>query len=133
MSGPSAPAAPPDPVTLLKSRSYVQLLVLAAIVGAPVSALAYWFLKLVDLLQNSLFKHIPKDLGFSHTPVWWPLPLLGLAGLLVALTIRYLPGTGGHSPADGFKPAGAIPPVNLPGIFLAALATLSFGAVLGPE
>ena len=38
--------------------------------------------------------------------MWWPvLPLL-LAGVLVPLAIKYLPGTGGHSPADGFK-AGA--------------------------
>jgi H+/Cl- antiporter ClcA len=57
-----------------------------------------------------------------------------LCGLLTALTIRYLPGTGGHSPAFGFK-AGGGPPGGreLPGIFLAALATLSLGAVLGPE
>src|SRR5205823_4027561 len=31
------------------------------------------------------------------------------------------------------KPAGALPPIHLPGVLLAALATLSFGAVLGPE
>src|SRR2546428_13181443 len=112
MSGPSAPAAPPDPVTLLKSRSYVQLLVLAAIVGAPVSALAYWFLKLVDLLRNSLFKHIPTDPGFSHTPVWWPPPPPGLAGLLVPRPTSSLPGTAAQSPAAGANPAGAIPPCD---------------------
>ena len=33
-------------------------------------------------------------------------PLMGVAGGLVAVTIRYLPGRGGHSPADGFQ-AGA--------------------------
>jgi H+/Cl- antiporter ClcA len=50
------------------------------------------------------------------------------------LTIRYLPGNGGHSPAFGFH-AGGGPPVDaeFPGIVLAALATLSLGAVLGPE
>ena len=40
-------------------------------------------------------------------PSWWPAPLLALAGLLVALAIQQLPGTGGHSPADGFKAGGA--------------------------
>jgi hypothetical protein len=40
---------------------------------------------------------------------------------------------GGHSPADGFKAAGAPSPVELPGIAIAALATLGLGAVLGPE
>jgi H+/Cl- antiporter ClcA len=59
--------------------------------------------------------------------------LLALAGVLVGLTIRYLPGRGGHSPADGFKAGGVPSPIELPGIALAALATLSLGAVLGPE
>jgi H+/Cl- antiporter ClcA len=111
----------------------VQLLILAAIIGVPVSAVAYGFLKLVSALQTLFFTDLPKDLGFDSAPTWWPLPLLAVAGLLVALAIRHLPGTGGHSPADGFKPAGALPPIELPGVFLAALATLAFGVVLGPE
>ena len=54
--------------------------------------------------------------------------------MLVALTIKYLPGRGGHSPADGFKAGeGAPGPAELPGVVLAALATLSLGVVLGPE
>ena len=57
-----------------------------------------------------------------------------LAGALVGLTIRYLPGTGGRSPADGFKAGEGPPsPVQLPGVVLAALAALSLGVVLGPE
>ncbi len=97
------------------------------------SAAAYWFLELVSALQTLFFTDLPKDVGFDSAPTWWPLPLLAIAGLLVALSIRYLPGTGGHSPADGFKPSGALPPIELPGVFLAALATLAFGVVLGPE
>ena len=124
---------PPDPLALLRSRSYVQLLVLAALIGVPVSAAAYGFLKLVSWLQEALFTHLPEELGFDTPPTWWPLPLIALSGLLVALAISRLPGTGGHSPADGFKAAGAVPPAQLPGVFLAALATLSFGVVLGPE
>ena len=54
-------------------------------------------------------------------------------GLVVGLTIQHLPGNGGHVPAEGFKPSGAVPPIELPGIIIAAFATLSFGAVLGPE
>ena len=55
-------------------------------------------------------------------------------GLLTALTIRYLPGNAGHSPAFGFKTGGGPPSgPELIGIFLAALTTLSLGAVLGPE
>jgi H+/Cl- antiporter ClcA len=124
---------PPDPMALLRSRSYVQLLVLAALIGLPVCAVAYGFLKLVAWLQEELFTDLPKTLGFDAAPMWWPFPLLALSGLLVALAIIHLPGTGGHSPADGFKAAGAFPPAELPGVLLASLATLSLGVVLGPE
>ena len=125
---------PPDPQVLLRSRPYVMLLVLAAVIGVPVSAVAWGFLALVSKLQGWIFTSLPHGLGFHSEPLWWPIPPLVLAGLLVALTIRYLPGTGGHSPADGFNAkAGPPTPVQLPGIILAALATLSLGAVLGPE
>jgi H+/Cl- antiporter ClcA len=125
---------PSDPLALLRSRSYVALLVVAAVIGVPVSAAAYFFLALVSKLQGWIFTDLPKGLGFDSEPLWWPvLPLL-LAGVLVSLTIRYLPGKGGHSPADGFKVgAGPPSPAELPGIVLAALATLSLGVVLGPE
>jgi H+/Cl- antiporter ClcA len=125
---------PSDPLALLRSRSYLALLVLAAIIGVPISAAAYFFLALVSKLQLWIFTDLPKDVGFSSEPLWWPIPPLVLAGVLVALAIRYLPGTGGHSPADGFKVGGGpAAPVELPGIVLAALATLSLGVVLGPE
>jgi H+/Cl- antiporter ClcA len=125
---------PSDPFTLLRSRSYLVLLVLAAIVGIPVSAAAYFFLALVSKMQVWIFTDLPKGLGFHGEPPWWPILPLVLAGVLVSLTIRYLPGKGGRSPAEGFKAGEGPPPVNdLPGIVLAAFATLSLGVVLGPE
>jgi H+/Cl- antiporter ClcA len=125
---------PSDPLALLRSRSYLALLILAALVGVPVSAAAYFFLALVSELQGWIFTSLPEGLGFDSEPLWWPILPLVLAGLLVGLTIRYLPGRGGHSPADGFKAGeGAPPPIELPGIVLAAFTTLSLGVVLGPE
>jgi len=110
------------------------LLVLAAIVGVPVSVAAYFFLALVSKMQVWVFTDLPKGLGFHGEPPWWPILPLVLAGVLVSLTIRYLPGKGGRSPAEGFKAGEGPPPViNLPGIVLAAFATLSLGVVLGPE
>src|SRR4051794_1241185 len=97
------PVSPPDPQALLRSRDYVRLLVLAALLGVPVSVASYGFLALVDQLQKAVFTDLPKSLGFDSAPVWWPLPLLAVGGLLAGLAIRFLPGTGGHSPADGFK------------------------------
>jgi H+/Cl- antiporter ClcA len=110
------------------------LLVLAAIIGVPVSAAAYFFLALVSKMQGWIFTDLPKGLGFRGEPLWWPIPPLVLAGVLVSLAIRYLPGKGGHSPADGFKVgAGPPSPIELPGIALAAFAALCLGVVLGPE
>ena len=124
---------PTDALAVMRSRRYIGLLVFAAVLGVVVSAVAYGFLWLVGKVQHWAYTSIPKGLGFSAAPVWWPLPILFLAGVLVALTIRYLPGTGGESPLRGFKPGGAPAPELLPGILLAALATLALGAVVGPE
>ena len=127
------PAAPTDPRELLRSRSYLVLLVFGALVGIVVALVAYFFLKGVAEAQQYIFSTLPKELGFDSEPVWWPLPWPPLAGLLVALTIRYLPGSAGHKPAEGFKTGGPVMPIELPGIVLASLATLCLGVVLGPE
>jgi len=118
----------------VQSSAYVRLLVLAAILGAPIAVLAYFFLALVSHLQTWVFEDLPEGLGFASEPAWWPLLPLTVAGALVALAIAYLPGRGGHSPADGFKVGGGPAPADaLPGIALAALAGLALGAVIGPE
>jgi H+/Cl- antiporter ClcA len=132
MEGSSNPAAP-NPAELLRSRSYLVLLVFGAIVGIVVAFVAYFFLKGVSEAQHYIFGTLPGELGFDSPPVWWPLPWLALSGLLVALTIRHLPGTAGHKPAEGFKTGGPVSPIDLPGIVIASLATLCLGAVLGPE
>jgi H+/Cl- antiporter ClcA len=80
-----------------------------------------------------VFTDLPKSLGFHGEPPWWPLLPLAVAGVIVGATIKYLPGRGGHSPADGFKPGGVAQANELPGILLAALASLGLGAVVGPE
>jgi chloride channel protein, CIC family len=127
------PAAPADPLALVKTKSYVVLLILGAVIGAPVAFAAYFFLKAVAEAQQWLFSTFPKQLGFAGAPVWWPIPLLVVGGVVVALTVLYLPGAGGHVPVFGFKPGGATQPVELPGVVVAAFATLVCGAVLGPE
>jgi H+/Cl- antiporter ClcA len=125
---------PSDPLAPLRSRGYLGLLVLAAVIGVLVSALAYLFLAVVSKAQRWVFTSLPHQLGFGSEPLWWPVPALVLAGILTALAIRYLPGRGGHSPADGFSAGqGAPAPSELPGVILAALATLCLGVVLGPE
>jgi H+/Cl- antiporter ClcA len=135
LSTPETPpaTAAPDPRELLRSRSYLALLVFGSLVGVVVALIAYFFLKGVAEAQRYVFETLPHELGFSHQPAWWPLPWPPLAGVLVALTIRHLPGTAGHKPAEGFKAGGPVAPIDLPGILIASLATLCLGVVLGPE
>ena len=123
----------PNPAELLRSRSYVVLVVFGAIIGVPVAAVSYFFLKLVSEAQQYVFDTLPGELGFDSQPSWWPIPFLALSGLIVAASIRYLPGTSGHKPAEGFKTGGPVQPIELPGIILASFTTLSLGVVLGPE
>ncbi len=130
---PPTPVPSPDPIELLRSRQYLGLLVFGAVIGVPIAAIAFGFLKLVDVGEEWAFSTVPDALGFSTPPVWWPLPVLVLGGLLVGLTIRYLPGGGGHEPSGGLSVTGVAPAEALPGIALAALFSLALGGVVGPE
>jgi H+/Cl- antiporter ClcA len=129
----SPAATSPDPVELLRSRRYLVLVVFGAIVGVLVAVVAYFFLKAVGEAQHYIFTTLPGEVGYDSEPAWWPVPWLTLSGLLVAAAIQYLPGTAGHKPAEGFKTGGPVSPIELPGIIVAAFATLSLGVVLGPE
>ena len=127
-------AAPPssDPVAILRSRAFVVLLVFAAVVGVVVSYAAWGFLEAINWIQDGVYDDLPGALGFDSTPTWWSLPVLAIAGLITAFAIVRLPGGGGHVPANGLS-AGQTLPVDLPGVILAALASIGLGAVIGPE
>jgi len=122
-----------DPLAPLRTRGYVVLLVLAALLGVPLAAGAFGFLQLTQHMETWLYTSWPHALGYRSTPLWWPLPFLAFAGILVALIVCYLPGIGGHEPADGFKVAGVAKGAELPGILLAAVVSIGLGAVIGPE
>jgi H+/Cl- antiporter ClcA len=124
-----------SPATMLLSRAYLVLLVIAALVGLVVSLAAWCFLELVYQIQREVFHHLPSALGYSHgAPLWWSLPVLAIAGLIVAFAIARLPGEGGHIPARGLQVGGGLTlPVTLPGIMLAGLASIGLGTVVGPE
>jgi H+/Cl- antiporter ClcA len=126
------PASAPELNVLLHSRGYLRLLLLAALVGIPISAIAFGFLAAVHELEHVVWDSLPKSLGIDGPPAWWPIVALGLAGALCGLAVTRLPGHGGHVPAMGLA-AGATPPSFLPGVALAAAASLVLGAVVGPE
>jgi H+/Cl- antiporter ClcA len=129
-SGP--PASLPDPAAILRSRDFRIILLFAAIVGLIVSFLAWGFLELIHQVQLLVFTDLPDDLGFSSVPSWWYLLVLGLAGFPVAFATTRLPGRGGHVPANGLQ-VGGTDAGMVPGVALAAFATLGLGLVLGPE
>lgn len=110
------------------------LLVLAGIVGIVVSFAAWLFLEGTYQLQQVLFTHLPDSLGIDgDPPVWYLVVVLGLAGVIVAFAVARLPGNGGHVPAHGLAGDEPTPPIDLPGVLLAAIGTIGFGLVLGPE
>jgi zinc transporter ZupT len=58
-TSPPPAAAPPDPLELLRSRSYLVLLVFGAVVGVVVAVVAYFFLKGVAEAQEYIFATLP--------------------------------------------------------------------------
>lgn len=129
-AGPAS--APADPAAILRSRNFAVLLVFAAVIGLVVSFVGWAFLELVHQVQVWVFTDLPDAFGFDQTPSWWAFPVCTLAGLPVAAAIARLPGNGGHVPAQGLQ-VGSTEPNMVPGVALAALATLGLGLVLGPE
>ena len=135
----AATAPPAEPTAeqaaqTMRSKRFVVLLVITAIVGVIVSLASWCFLEGIAQLQKELYTHLPHALGYNNgAPLWWPLPVLAIAGLLVALAITRLPGEGGHLPAKGLATGAPTKPVDLPGVILAGLAAVGFGLVVGPE
>ena len=129
--GGSAPAV--DASAVIRGRGFTALLVFSALIGILVSLASWCFLEGIHALQQWVFKDLPGELGFAAAPWWWPLPVLFVAGVIIAVAIARLPGSGGHKPSQGLKAGPATQPIELPGVLLAAIATIGLGMVLGPE
>jgi H+/Cl- antiporter ClcA len=130
--GPAASGAAPDPLAILRSKNFLLVLVLAAAIGVVVSFISWAFLEIVHYTQQWLFTDLPDGFGWDSIPSWWYLLVLSVAGLPVAFAIVRLPGSGGHVPARGLQMGGTQPSI-IPGVVLAAWASIGFGLVLGPE
>jgi H+/Cl- antiporter ClcA len=103
---------------------YLRLVAVAALVGIPAALVAALLLALVHELEHRLW---------PHDPAWYVVVGLPVAGAAIVLAARtWLPGDGGEPPLHGLSSAPT-PLAHVPGIALAAIGTLSFGAVLGPE
>jgi H+/Cl- antiporter ClcA len=116
----------------LSGTAYLRLVALGAAIGIPAALVAALFLALVHELEHLLWDRLPAALGTS-SPHWYLVIGLPVVGAAVVVAARLLlPGDGGHSPLVGIG-GGAVPVAFAPGIALAAIGTLAFGAVLGPE
>ncbi len=135
-----APSGPAPELTyesadaLIRSKGYLALLVIVAVLGVIVSLAAWGFLEGIHQIQQEMFVHLPHAVGYSGAaPTWWPLPILVIGSLITALAITRLAGDGGHIPAEGLATDGPVDRWTLPGVVLAGLGTIGFGLVLGPE
>jgi H+/Cl- antiporter ClcA len=107
-----------------------RLLALAAILGVVASLAAAAFLEVVALGQEWMFEHLPRALGLGGLPWWWVAMLLAVGAGLVLLA-RRMPGATGPGPLTGFHFDTRV--ADTPSLLLAALGSLVFGFVLGPE
>lgn len=112
--------------------AYLRLVVLGALIGVPAAVAAAVFLGLIHALERWLWEDLPAALGFAGPP-WFLILGLPVAGALLVIVARtVLAGDGGHAPLEGLS-AKETPPAHVPSVVLAAIGSLAFGAVLGPE
>ena len=52
----------------LHSRGYLALLVIAALIGIPLSLVAFGFLAAVHQLEHVVWHTLPEDLGYHELP-----------------------------------------------------------------
>ena len=122
---PQASSAPQPDV-----RQIAALSVFGIVVGLLAGLAASAFIKAEDELITLLWTDLPEALGYDSTPAWMVVAIL-VTGALIVYAALQLPGNGGHHPLQGL--AINIGPREIVSVVLAALGTLSFGAVLGPE
>jgi H+/Cl- antiporter ClcA len=125
-------AAPPTDQPTMSAAAYLRLVAVGALIGIPAAALAALFLAFVHDLENWLWDDLPDAIGVSSPPWYLVIGLPALGACIVVLARKLLPGDGGHPPLKGIG-GGPVPVAHAAGIALAAIGTLAFGAVLGPE
>ena len=119
---------------LIASKRFVGLLLLVAVVGVIVSLAAWGFLEAIHQIQQELYTHLPHAFGYQNgPPKWWPLPILAIGALIVALAITRLPGNGGHVPADGLAVGGPSQPEHPAGRHPRRAGDDRIGAGAGPR
>ena len=129
-AGPQPPTGGPSPTstgppTAPSPREYVRILVIAALLGAPVAVAAAAFMSLSHGWTTLVWTTVPDSAGWTTPPGWYVLAVPAMAGLLVAVALR-LPGHGGEPAVRGIG-LEPLSPVQLVSALLATLASLGLG------
>lgn len=111
-----------------RNGAVAKLLLIAAVVGILAGFGAVGFLAAEHQLQKILWSDITDAIG--GTPGWYIFVVL-VAGAVGVFFAEKLPGHGGHRPLDGL--GFNIGPKEIGSVLIAALLSLSIGAVVGPE
>ncbi len=125
MTAPTGRASPTSP-------AFLALIVVGGLLGIPAAVVAALFLAAVHGIESFLWHQLPPWLGASVAPWYIVLGLPVLGALIVLFARTVLPGDGGNTPLEGLS-SKPTPIAHGPGVAIAALGTLPFGAVLGPE
>lgn len=112
------------------NRSYYKLMVYAAIIGALASLVTTGYITLVNLG----IKFFAQPTLILSNINFWPLLLLGGAGLFIGLAIKFFGEHGGLGVAQSqYAQTGGVNYRNVPSILLQGFIALWSGAPVGPE
>lgn len=107
------------------------MVVLGLLVGTVAAFAASAFIWVEHGLQHVVWSWLPETLGLSATP-WWYVTAALLIGAGVVMVAWRVPGGGfGHAPVEGLH--FDVVPRQILSVLVAALGSLVFGAVVGPE
>ncbi|WP_082093353.1 ion channel protein [Demequina sediminicola] len=121
------------PLASARVRTLLRATVPALIIGAMCGALLWAIDEAAHGVTVFMWELVPEWTGVDPEARWWPIVVLGLAGLAVGIIIRYIPGHGGYDSATTELVAPPLPLKVLPGIALALIVSLGAGVSLGPE
>jgi H+/Cl- antiporter ClcA len=115
--------------TILKA-SYYMLMVYAGIIGALSSLLTVGYIT----LYNGGIKFFGQPSLHIYNINLWPLVLVGVAGILIGIAIKFLGQHGGLGVAQKeYAQTGRLDYRRLPSILFQAFIALWSGAAVGPE
>ena len=110
--------------------SYYRLMVYAALFGALASLLTVGYIT----LYNQGVKFFGQVSIFIYNINFWPLILLGLAGVFIGLAIKFFGQHGGLGVAERqYAQTGRLDYRSTPSIILQGFIALWSGAAVGPE